>query len=502
METENNNSLGEANEKQKSGKKKALILIIVSVVLLGGIYGYFTYFYSSHFYHNTYINDIKIGDFTLSQADAAVKASEGDYSLRIIYRGPEDGTLQDFTISGNAIDLARKYEKELPELLNSQKPYLWIKGIGKKSSVSANFVNLYDEDKLDGILLNETFMQKNHMIFPKDAYIDFKDSHYFIEPEVSGNRLDPDKVRELVKKSITDNESIIDLTILDLYERPQIYKEDEALKDRLEELGTTLSAVITYTFGDTTEIVDANVYEDWIIKDGDDFHIDEKKAEKYVEELAARRDTYGQPGYFTTIDGYIVKLSKDKYGWQIDKEKETKRLVDEITHKHKIKRNPEYIHEAKGFGNGDVGDYYVEVNMTDQVAYLIDNGVIMWKSDCVTGHASLDRGTPTGIYSVYFKQKNRTLHGEDYESFVYYWIAFNNHIGLHDATWRAKFGGTIYKRNGSHGCVNLPKKRVAELYDMVEVGTPVICYYLNDNYVVSRPQHTVSYNSMVVEDSE
>ena len=48
-----------------------------------------------------------------------------------------------------------------------------------------------------------------------------------------------------------------------------------------------------------------------------------------------------------------------------------------------------------------------------------------------------------------------------------------NNFGLHDASWRSKFGGQDYKWNGSHGCINLPTKAAAKLYSYVEVGTPV-----------------------------
>ena len=35
----------------------------------------------------------------------------------------------------------------------------------------------------------------------------------------------------------------------------------------------------------------------------------------------------------------------------------------------------------------------------------------------------------------------------------------------------------VYYTRGSHGCINLPLKVAAELYDMVKVNTPVVCYY-------------------------
>ncbi|MDE5590106.1 MAG: L,D-transpeptidase, partial [Acetatifactor sp.] len=31
--------------------------------------------------------------------------------------------------------------------------------------------------------------------------------------------------------------------------------------------------------------------------------------------------------------------------------------------------------------------------------------------------------------------------------------------------------------NGSHGCINTPYDAMARIYEMVEVGTPVVMYY-------------------------
>ena len=56
-------------------------------------------------------------------------------------------------------------------------------------------------------------------------------------------------------------------------------------------------------------------------------------------------------------------------------------------------------------------------------------------------------------------------------------MAVDGHIGIHDASWRKEFGREIYLTDGSHGCINTPLEKVRELYDMVEIGTPVIMFY-------------------------
>ena len=101
---------------------------------------------------------------------------------------------------------------------------------------------------------------------------------------------------------------------------------------------------------------------------------------------------------------------------------------------------------------------------------------------CVTGlEGSAKRRTPCGFYYVYMKQRERDLKGEidpetgepSYVSHVSYWMPFYYGYGLHDASWRGSFGGSIYTYSGSHGCVNLPTKSAAKMYEVLEVGTPV-----------------------------
>lgn len=64
----------------------------------------------------------------------------------------------------------------------------------------------------------------------------------------------------------------------------------------------------------------------------------------------------------------------------------------------------------------------------------------------------------------------------EYESHVDYWMPFNGGIGLHDATWRKTFGGDIYVKNGSHGCINLPYEAAEELYGIINYDMPIIVY--------------------------
>ena len=86
--------------------------------------------------------------------------------------------------------------------------------------------------------------------------------------------------------------------------------------------------------------------------------------------------------------------------------------------------------------------------------------------------------TITGTFRIRGKARNTYLVGADYRSFVNYWmlVDYGSQIGLHDATWRSSFGGSIYKYNGSHGCVNLPYGVARTIYNSASVGTLVLIY--------------------------
>lgn len=114
---------------------------------------------------------------------------------------------------------------------------------------------------------------------------------------------------------------------------------------------------------------------------------------------------------------------------------------------------------------------YIDVSISEQRLNYYEYGKLILSSDIVTG---VNNGTPTGNYRVLNKARNVTLKGANYTSFVNYWIAFIGHsYGIHDASWRTNFGGSIYKYNGSHGCINMPYTNASKLYNMVDIGTPV-----------------------------
>lgn len=121
----------------------------------------------------------------------------------------------------------------------------------------------------------------------------------------------------------------------------------------------------------------------------------------------------------------------------------------------------------------DLYNTFVVVDISAQKLTLYRNNDILLETNIVSGKKDV-YDTPTGMYSIKKKETDTFLSGEDYYVHIDYWMPFNGGIGLHDADWRSSFGGSIYEKNGSHGCINIPEEYTDDIYDNIEQGTRVI----------------------------
>jgi len=117
------------------------------------------------------------------------------------------------------------------------------------------------------------------------------------------------------------------------------------------------------------------------------------------------------------------------------------------------------------------------VDIDRQKLTLYKNGDILVECDVVTGTKGVF-DTPVGSYSIRNKVEDTNLVSEkyNYNRQVDYWMPFNGGIGFHDADWRNKFGGNVYVKNGSHGCVNIPVDYAGLVYDNISCGTKVLVH--------------------------
>ena len=256
---------------------------------------------------------------------------------------------------------------------------------------------------------------------------------------------------------------------------PQIDKTQKLIND-------FATAYVEYNFINANEVIDKNLIKNWLIIEKDNVSLDKQKVQEYVDGLAQKYDTVGSERQFVDSHGKTVTVSGGPYGWQIDCEKETNELIDIITQgKNVTGREPIYKQKATTRGVNDIGNTYVEVNMSEQKMWFYKDGELIVSTNIVTGNTNRGHGTPSLVGYIHNKVRNINLVGQGYVAFVHYWMKVYGSIGIHDASWRNKFGGSIYTTNGSHGCINTPINNVKEIYDNIEVGTPVVIFYEDDD---------------------
>lgn len=266
-----------------------------------------------------------------------------------------------------------------------------------------------------------------------------------------------------------------------ILEESWITAEDTADTDLVNpytEGGASDNLTIKLSFGNIVETLSNETLASWTIETEDhQFQLDTTQLTAYAESLAEEYNTYGHPRTFVTTGGSEITLYKGSYGWKLDTEATANALAEAATQSGRVKVSPVWEQEGAVLERGnDIGDSYVEVSLTEQKVWLYINGEQILATDCVSGTYGTDRQTPGGVYRIYYRQSPAVLRGADYESPVEYWMAYNGGIGLHDANWRSTFGGDIFKTNGSHGCVNLPTDAAKLIYEMTEIGFPVVSY--------------------------
>lgn len=251
-----------------------------------------------------------------------------------------------------------------------------------------------------------------------------------------------------------------------------------------QKLASVNNMSITYQMpNNQTEVLDGLTIASWVNgSQGLTVSVDAAKVADYVQGLRNKYDTPAGTQTWQSADG-TTKSIKTNYGWHIDQTKETEALIANIQSLQSVTREPVYSSRAAQTAMPQWGKTFVEIDISSQHVYFYQDGNCVWDSKCVTGTATdPDRATPTGVFALKYKQRDRVLRGRinpqtgkpSYESPVAYWMPFNGNIGLHDANWRSSFGGNIYLKSGSHGCINLPPKNAKTLYELITPGTVVV----------------------------
>lgn len=472
------------NKKKKRKKKNqkmvlwsslgVLFAFLLGLLIAGSVYC------SSHFSKGTIINEIDASGLTMEELESRMR----EYVLTVRERTGEGSYITE-TITGDQIGVTVSNTDELNGILKQQNILKAISSYIKGEQQVYTVENLYayvDSALMTAILKLQGF-QESFVTEPENAHISEYDPQtgYRIVPEIRGNVLNQTKTIQTVETAVDALLTEIDLEKAGCYEEPSVYADDVKLTERLAQMKQYTDLRIVYHFGQQEEVIDGSVLSGWLLVDEETnkVSVSEEKIDDFVVMLRKKYDTIFRSREFQTSYGKTITIEGGDYGWWMNYSQEQEQLKEMIINGESGERIPVYYQTAAVYGSQDYGNTYIEINLTAQHLFLYVNGEKKMESEFVSGNAARGFDTPAGIYGITYKEQDAMLVGENYETPVSYWMPFNGNIGLHDAIWRDSFGADIYKKSGSHGCVNMPYLKAKELYGEIAKGTPVICYYLD-----------------------
>ena len=467
--------------------RKKVIIIVASVVsvlvLLCGAYFGLAGYYSERFCYGTWINGIYCTGKTVEEVNAELVAASSYDEITVIDRHDSE-----YVVVLDEIEYGMDYTSALKEIKAGQAWLEWIRYYFEEQKHSIMPDVTFSEDLLAEKLDGADHMHKEVFSYRNRAEIVLTENGYVLQDHTI-NQIVPIKVCEAVENALHELRQTVYLEEEQgCYYTMEPKQETRDTYKLWNDIFAFQNFELTYILGDREEVIDASVVSGWIMKDENtgefikdeagELVLDEAKVMEYVVGLGEKYDTVNKPREFMSTRGDLVTIEKSTYGNDIDEEKEGALLIEDFREgRSGISREPVYDKKAWSQGANDIGNTYIEVDMTEQMLYYYVDAEIVLETPVVTGNMRRGWDTPAVVCSIYGKARNRVLRGATYATFVYYWMPVYGNIGLHDATWRRSFGEDIYMTDGSHGCINMPKDKASELYGMVEMGTPVVLFY-------------------------
>ncbi|MDO5409587.1 MAG: L,D-transpeptidase family protein [Lachnospiraceae bacterium] len=482
-------------KKKETRSKLPWIISGVVILIVAAVYIGMAVHYQGCFLPNTRVNGADASGRTWSEVEKELVSVMDTYVLNITGRND----LKD-RITSQDIDMSMDFGSSVKDAQDAQNEWAWPVALFKKDDITLESVLSYDEKKLESRIKAMNCMDKKQALAPKDAYIsDYDEKNGFsIIPEKENNRLDKKIFTGMVEDALNEMQAEINLDMLEkaeAYKKPAVYKDDKTLNSVMKQMNKLTKATITYRFGNDTEKVTGEMIAGWLTVNKDNkVKVDSEKVREYINSLARKYDTYNGGGTreFKTSYGNTISITGGDYGWWMNRVTTTEELAAAVKKGKDVELKPVYYQTAANYGDKDYGDTYVEINLTAQRLFLYKNGKRILETDFVSGKPSI-KNTPSGVYGITYKERAHTMVGDAsdyYRVETSFWMPYAGNVGMHDATWRSRFGGSLYQTEGSHGCVNLPYYAARTIYETVDKGTPVISYRMDGTQRSATTAHS------------
>lgn len=457
---------------KKSAKKWVMVGLVLLVVLGGYLFGVM------HFSKNTYPRTTVNGE-----------ARGGESVERFAMMAPTEEVVT-FTgrdgaqVALSEADLGIHYDVTgaIPEQPSA---WRWPVEVFGEHAYTVDYTRSVDEKALEKRLIEGGFDPNGAK--PEDAKLVIEETGARVEPEKRGASFDMAELKSLVLEALRGSER--EVSVEALYENPKVLKDDATLTAEADQINQYLKATVSFPMGSKTYTFGPKEMIALLEPTDDGYALNPQGLRDWVRDMAIETDTYGTTRTFETTGEGTVEVPPGIYGWRIDVD-ETVNVLKELLQKGGS-QEAEAVYLNEGMARGeqnDIGDTYIEIDLSRQHLWAYKDGELIYDAAIKTGKVNDYNETPRGVNMIWSREEDRTLNGHykdgtPYNSPVKYWMPVNyGGVGMHDASWVERFGGTEYIHNGSNGCINLNLKTAKFIYDNYRNGTPVVIYESSTNY--------------------
>lgn len=496
-------------------KKKLLIAvagIFVAADIAAVAFAAVVMQYNEKWYPKTTINGIDVSGESVAKACEAIQENIDTYSLTV--NGRDNLSV---TIKGTDIGLRLESEDRVYDLFDKEhEKKLNISKMFSEDSYEIPLDVTYDKEKLESIIENSSLMKGDggtDIQSPVNAYVEYskEEKRAKIIPEEDGNVIIPDNLNKYLEEKIrelSDEINIYEDKYVGVYEQAKKLSTSDSIQSACETFNSTLYQWLSFDMGEGVyETITPEDISEWItLKKSGKTVLDKEKMALWIEEFCLKYKTVGLARKFTTHDGKVIEVPAGDYGWRIDYEKAVETAYelltsddrdyglveqymddpsDEVKNALTTVIEPEY--QNKGFRMNYTNpsddwdhDNYSEVDISEQKVYVYKDGELAYTAICVTGlERDPERRTKRGCFYIKEKKEDYVLKGADYQTPTKFWIRITwSGTGYHYMNrrdWKS-WDKDLYKRRGSHGCINLQYEDVKTIYGLVSFNDAVFIH--------------------------
>lgn len=320
--------------------------------------------------------------------------------------------------------------------------------------------------------------------------------------ERNGLRADITQAKSALEQAVSTLSASAEASVVTTSIAPSVTINDTRIPAALEAANQYLTLSLSYTFeapgiskavetlSRSTLASFVHISSDFVVS------VDTDAVRQFAAGMASKHGGSRRKGTFISTYGAATIRTVEFYGAVLDQNA----LCDDLIYclNGHLSGERTAIYMAAETADKPYGGNYVEIDLSNQMLWVYRNGHAVVSTPIVSGDVTSGAWTGGGVFSIYEKDTSCWLVGSTFRDYVDYWIAFNGNIGIHDASWRTEFGGSIYQYNGSHGCINLPVSIAGQVYRNVSVGMKVIVFG-GKSYVGSMMQEFTGTKSYALD---